>query len=212
MQKLRSRTILTTLPPLGKSGGYTLIELLVVIGLISIITLITFNSLDTGNDREQTRALADTLRTDLKAQEENSLSNRVDQAGNPAGYYGILFGASVPFTQYSLVRLEKYPTVKTFDCTQANCNTTVLSTYKAQGVAKVSVRNPANLRAIFFTQTTGAPVFYSTTSTVLNPATATVTITGIGSGLTVSVSSVGTITFGPKVPIDVALARTGLPK
>lgn len=193
--------------PTASTAGYTLIELLVVIGLIGIITIISFNSLDTGNNREQMRALSDNLRTDLKAQEENALDNKVDQSGNPAGSYGILFGASVPMTQYSLVRLEKYPSVKTFDCTQPNCNTTVISTFKAEGSAQISSVVPNNLRAIFFTQTTGAPVFYSKTSTVLNPFTVTAIITGFGNlSVQVAVSRVGTISMAPPRPLDLAWA------
>jgi prepilin-type N-terminal cleavage/methylation domain-containing protein len=186
------RTSVYFLSPISSNHfGYTLVELLVVMALISIIVLISFTSLDSGNQREQTRAGADNLRTDLKSQQENALDNKVSSSGDPAGYYGILFGPSLPFISYSVVRLEKYPTPKAFDCTQPNCNTTVLSTYTFNGSATISSVSPGNLRAIFFTETTSIPVFYKSSGLTSGPVT--VTVSGLGNNIGVSVSNAGAI-------------------
>lgn len=207
MQQRENKPTFFHLPK--NQGGYTLIELLVVIALIAILVTVSFFSLDTGNLREQTRAAADNLRTDLKAQQESSLANKVDSSGNPASFYGILLSNSAPITSYSLVRLEKYPAPQVFSCLVdiAKCNTTVTSAYTFDQGVSVSVISPANLKAIMFAEQSGVPTFYSSLGTKLN-GPARLRVSGTGNTFTISVSAAGTVSVSSEgLPTDSLLAR-----
>lgn len=83
--------------------GYTLIELIVAISIIGILAGIAFLGLRGVNGRENTRNVGLEIRAALRNAQEQALVSKLNSAGNPAAYYGIVINAD----SYQFVRIEK---------------------------------------------------------------------------------------------------------
>lgn len=170
------------------SKGYTLIELIVVIALIVIITLIGFNSLRSGSSTQDVQNNYLDLRNDFQAQQESSLSNKIDSStGSPNDYYGIKLLGTV---SSGALRVTGFQQVKIGSCgniTQAQTIGTQINF--PSGVS--GTVTPVNFMWIFFHKDDGALSFYDSSMNPINPsscgclnADGSVSIQLTGSGVT----------------------------
>jgi prepilin-type N-terminal cleavage/methylation domain-containing protein len=183
----------------SNSKGYTLIELIIVIALIGILITLSFVSLNSANQREQTRSVTDGIRSELRSGREDSLANKIATsglfAGQPAGYYGILFlnGSVVTNALYSdywsrsyaVIRVEKG---KNLNCSLANCGATVIRTVTFPNGVQVATNSPGKappypaVRAVLFHQFDGAASLYDNNGAILSPVPPTFYMTIYGTG------------------------------